>query len=95
MSAATKIELDYLAKWLQQADAIVVREGSDFSSTAGYNHYHWTPAMELYLWEFKEYYHFLSPFVGFYCCYSSSEQQWAYYANISIHVASAHRPAIF
>lgn len=76
-----KTEIEYLAELIQQADAIVVGAGSGLSSAAGYNHYHWMPAIESYLQEFKEYYQFTSPFAGFYYCYSSLEQQWAYYAK--------------
>lgn len=36
-----------------QADAVLVGAGSGLSSAAGYNHYHWTPAIESYLQEFK------------------------------------------
>lgn len=70
-----------LAEYIMDVDAIVVGIGSGLSSAVGYNHYHWTPAMEQYLKEFKNYYHFTSPFAGYYYCYSSIEQQWAYYAK--------------
>ena len=53
-----KTEIEYLAELIQQADAIVVGAGSGLSSAAGYNHYHWMPAIESYLQEFKEYYQF-------------------------------------
>ena len=55
--------------------------GSGLSSAAGYNHYHWLPYMEECLQDFKEWYGLKSPFDGFYYCYSSPEQQWAYYAR--------------
>ncbi len=74
-------KLDFLAGQITQADAIVVGAGSGLSSAAGYNHYHWTPAMDEYLEDFRNYYGFSSPFAGFYHCYSSPEQQWAYYTR--------------
>ena len=37
--------------------------------------------MEECLQDFKEWYGLNSPFDGFYYCYSSPEQQWAYYAR--------------
>ena len=37
--------------------------------------------MEECLQDFKEWYGLKSPFDGFYYCYSSPEQQWAYYAR--------------
>ena len=80
-------EMDYqgqifrLAERIREADAILIGGGSGLSSAAGYNHYHWTPEMEDVLSEFKEYYGFHSPFSGFYYCYSSPEQQWAYYSQ--------------
>lgn len=72
---------EILVEKIQDADAVVVGAGSGLSSAAGYNHYHWTPAMERFLKDFKAYYGFSSPFSGFYHCYSSPEQQWAYYAG--------------
>ena len=39
------------------------------------------PYMEECLQDFKEWYGLKSPFDGFYYCYSSPEQQWAYYAR--------------
>ena len=49
-------KLDFLAGQITQADAIVVGAGSGLSSAAGYNHYHWTPAMDEYLEDFRNYY---------------------------------------
>lgn len=39
------------------------------------------PYLEGQLQDFKEAYGFQSPFAGFYYCYSSPEQQWAFYAR--------------
>lgn len=74
-------KIKQLAAQISLADAIVIGVGSGMSSAAGYNHYHWMPSMEKYLEDFKRYYGFSSPFAGFYYCYSSLEQQWAYYAR--------------
>ena len=74
-------DIESLARLITAADAVVVGAGSGLSSAAGFNHYHWTPALETYLGEFKDYYRFTSPFAGFYYCYSSPEQQWAYYTK--------------
>ena len=70
-----------LAEKIHQADAVLIGGGSGLSSAAGYNHYHWLPYMEKCLQDFKEWYGLKSPFDGFYYCYSSPEQQWAYYAR--------------
>lgn len=70
-----------LAELIYKADAVVVGCGSGLSSAAGYNHYHWMPYFENYMQEFIECYGFKSPFEGFYYCYSSPEQQWAYYSK--------------
>ena len=70
-----------LAEKIHQADAVLIGGGSGLSSAAGYNHYHWLPYMEECLQDFKEWYGLKSPFDGFYYCYSSPEQQWAYYAR--------------
>ena len=74
-------DIEQLAEQIRLADAIVIGAGSGLSSAAGYNHYHWTPAMEEYLRDFKACYGFASPFAGFYYCYSSPDQQWAYYTR--------------
>ena len=73
--------IEQLAEQIRLADAIVIGAGSGLSSAAGYNHYHWTDAMEGFLQDFKACYGFSSPFAGFYYCYSSPEQQWAYYTR--------------
>lgn len=74
-------QLVLLAKKIREADAVIIGGGSGLSSASGYNHYHWTAAMEKILGEFKEHYGFVSPFAGFYYCYSSYEQQWGYYSK--------------
>ncbi len=70
-----------LAEWIGQADAVMIGIGSGLSSAAGYNHYHWTPAMEEILAPFQEKYGFTSPFGGFYHCFGSFEEQWGYYSQ--------------
>jgi NAD-dependent SIR2 family protein deacetylase len=79
---------------LKSADAIVVGGGSGLSSAAGYNHYHWSGALLEDLEPFYEHYGFQSPFAGFYHCYSSPEEQWAYYAAYikSMQEASVGKP---
>ena len=74
-------QVSFLAEKIRQADAVLIGCGSGLSSAAGYNHYHWLPYMEECLQDFKEWYGLKSPFDGFYYCYSSPEQQWAYYAR--------------
>lgn len=74
-------KIRHLANLIKSADAVVVGAGSGLSSAAGYNHYHWTLELEQYLREFRVYYQFASPFAGFYHCYSSLEEQWAYYTK--------------
>jgi NAD-dependent SIR2 family protein deacetylase len=64
-------DIESLVWLLTDADAVVVGVGSGLSSAAGFNHYHWAPALETHLGEFKDYYHFNSPFAGFYYGYSS------------------------
>ena len=74
-------QVSFLAEKIRQADAVLIGGGSGLSSAAGYNYYHWLPYMEECLQDFKEWYGLKSPFDGFYYCYSSPEQQWAYYAR--------------
>ena len=74
-------DIESLVWLITDADAVVVGVGSGLSSAAGFNHYHWAPALETHLGEFKDYYQFNSPFAGFYYGYSSLEQQWAYYTK--------------
>lgn len=76
-----KENLELLAEKICQVDAVLIGGGSGLSSAAGYNHYHWMPYLEGQLQDFKEAYGFQSPFAGFYYCYSSPEQQWAFYAR--------------
>lgn len=74
-------DIESLVRLITDADAVVIGVGSGLSSAAGFSHYHWAPALETHLGEFKDYYHFTSPFAGVYYCYSSLEQQWAYYTK--------------
>ena len=67
MSDAKKL----LTEKIMQADAIVIGGGSGLSSAAGYDHYHWSPALRESLDVFREYYGFRSPLDGFYHCFSS------------------------
>lgn len=76
-----KNDLMALLEQIERADAVVVGGGSGLSSAAGYNHYHWMPYFQKCMQDFIECYGFSSPFAGFYHCYSSPEQQWAYYAR--------------
>ncbi len=73
--------LEILAEKLEHTDAIMLGIGSGLSSAAGYNHYHWTPAMMETLAPFQEKYGFTSPFGGFYHCFGSYEEQWGYYSQ--------------
>lgn len=73
--------LDHLAEKIEIADAILIGAGSGLSSAAGYDHYHWSPALLKALAQFQEYYRFPSPFAGFYHCFSSYGAQWAYYSQ--------------
>ena len=75
----TEQVLDQLAERIQETDAILIGAGSGLSSAAGYDHYHWSPALLEALAPFQEYYRFPSPFAGFYYCFSSYGAQWAYY----------------
>ena len=70
-----------LAEKVQNADAIVIGGGSGLSSAAGYDHYHWSFALDEALAPFREHYGFRSPLDGFYHCYSSYEEQWGYYSQ--------------
>lgn len=70
-----------LIEKIMQADAIVIGGGSGLSSAAGYDHYHWSPALRKSLDVFREYYGFRSPLDGFYHCFSSYEEQWGYYSQ--------------
>lgn len=74
-------KLEVLAEKLRKADAVVIGGGSGLSSAAGYDHYHWSPALAEALAPFREYYGFTSPLAGFYHCYSSYGAQWGYYSQ--------------
>lgn len=76
-----KDALKRLAEVLATADAVVVGGGSGLSSAAGYDHYHWLPALAEALAPFREYYGFTSPMAGYYHCYSSYGAQWGYYSQ--------------
>ena len=76
-----KDALKRLAEVLATADAVVVGGGSGLSSAAGYDHYHWSPALAEALASFREYYGFTSPLAGYYYCYSSYGAQWGYYSQ--------------
>ena len=73
--------LDHLAEKIESADAILIGAGSGLARAAGYDHYHWSPALLKALAQFQEYYKFPSPFAGFYHCFSSYGAQWAYYSQ--------------
>lgn len=73
--------LTLLAEKIKKADAIVIGGGSGLSSAAGYNHYHWSPALAEALAPFREQYGFRSPLDGYYHCFSSYEEQWGYYSQ--------------
>lgn len=45
MSGGNQAVLQELAERIDQADAIVIGGGSGLSSAAGYDHYHWSPAL--------------------------------------------------
>lgn len=79
MNAREKLAL--LAEKIAEADAVVVGGGSGLSSAAGYDHYHWSPALAEALAPFREHYGFTSPLAGFYHCYSSYGEQWGYYSQ--------------
>lgn len=81
MSHAVQAALDKLAGRITQADAIVIGGGSGLSSAAGYDHYHWSPALAEALAPFRDYYGFTSPLAGFYHCFSSYGEQWGYYSQ--------------
>lgn len=74
-------QIKALVGQIQRADAIVIGGGSGLSSAAGYNHYHWSPALKEALGIFYDTYGFRSPFDGFYYLYSRPEDQWGYYSQ--------------
>lgn len=78
MSDLRQAAIRELAERIDRADAIVIGGGSGLSSAAGYDHYHWSPALSEALAPFREHYGFSSPLAGFYHCFSSYEEQWGY-----------------
>lgn len=81
MSDLRQAAIRELAERIDRADAIVIGGGSGLSSAAGYDHYHWSPALSEALAPFREHYGFSSPLAGFYHCFSSYEEQWWYYSQ--------------
>lgn len=81
MDLQRKSKLEWLAQQIARADAVVIGGGSGLSSAAGYDHYHWSPALSGPLEKFRKYYGFTSPFAGFYHCFSSYGEQWGYYSQ--------------
>ena len=45
MRDGNQAKLRELAERIDQADAVVIGGGSGLSSAAGYDHYHWSPAL--------------------------------------------------
>ncbi len=74
-------KISKLSQLIKEADAVLIGIGSGLSSAGGYNHYHWTPAMEEELKPFINKYGFTSPFGGFYHCFGTYEEQWGYYSQ--------------
>ena len=64
---------------IDQADAVVIGGGSGSSSAAGYDHYHWSPALSEAL-PFREQYVTHLLLAGFYHCFSNHGEQWGYYS---------------
>ena len=81
MRVGNQAALQELAERIDQADAVVIGGGSGLSSAAGYDHYHWSPALSEALAPFREQYGFTSPLAGFYHCFSSYGEQWGYYSQ--------------
>ena len=75
MRVANQATLQELAERIDQADAVVIGGGSGLSSAAGYDHYHWSPALSEALAPFREQYGFTSPLAGFYHCFSNYGEQ--------------------
>ena len=61
MRVGNQAALQELAERIAQADAVVIGGGSGLSSAAGYDHYHWSPALSEALAPFREQYGFTSP----------------------------------
>ena len=81
MRGGNQATLQELAERIDQADAVVIGGGSGLSSAAGYDHYHWSPALSEALAPFREQYGFTSPLAGFYHCFSNYGEQWGYYSQ--------------
>ena len=81
MSGGSQAAIQELAERIGQADVIVIGGGSGLSSAAGYDHYHWSPALSEALAPFRAHYGFTSPLAGFYHCFSSYGEQWGYYSQ--------------
>ena len=45
MRVGNQAVIQELAERIDQADAVVIGGGSGLSSAAGYDHYHWSPAL--------------------------------------------------
>ena len=58
MRVGNQAALQELAERIAQADAVVIGGGSGLSSAAGYDHYHWSPALSEALAPFREQYGF-------------------------------------
>ena len=56
MRVANQATLQEFAERIDQADAVVIGGGSGLSSAAGYDHYHWSPALSEALAPFREQY---------------------------------------
>ena len=82
MRDGNQAKLRELAERIDQADAVVIGGGSGLSSAAGYDHYHWSPALSEALAPFHEQYGFTSPLAGFYHCFSSYGNSGGITANI-------------
>ena len=61
MRVGNQAALQELAERIDQADAVVIGGGSGLSSAAGYDHYHWSPALSDALAPFREQYGFYLP----------------------------------
>ena len=95
MKVGNQAVLQELAERIDQADAVVIGGGSGLSSAAGYDHYHWSPALSEALAPFREQYGFTSPLAGFYHCFSSYGEQWGYYSQLyPLHVGSPYWAAL-
>ena len=82
MRVANQATLQELAERIDQADAVVIGGGSGLSSAAGYDHYHWSPALSEALAPFREQYGFTSPLAGFYIAFPAMGNSGGITANI-------------